>query len=82
MTRRRILDIIKEAISRADQKTRERIDLDDIIPYLEEVAEDKMIGDEAFYYIVMGIAWEYQIPLTPKEVNQIRKLLNIPPPAQ
>jgi|GEM_PF-4043046 len=82
MTRQEVLDTLKEAINRADEKVKERINKDDVIPYLEEVAEDKMIGDEAFYYIIMGIAWEYQIPLKPREVKKIRDLLDIPPPAE
>ncbi len=80
MNREEVLRIIKEAIARADEEARRRIELDDIIPYLEEVSKED-IGNEAFYYIVMGIAWEYQIPLSPKQVKRIREILGIPEPA-
>lgn len=80
MDREEVIRIIREAIGRADDKVKHRIEMDDIIPYLEEVSKED-IGNEAFYYIVMGIAWEYQIPLSPKQVKRIREILGISEPA-
>ena len=39
--------------------------------------EGKVNGKELYYYL-MGLAWEKIIPLTPREVGDIREALGLP----
>jgi hypothetical protein len=37
-----------------------------------------VIGDkEDFYHYVIGLAWNYSIPLTPRDVGDIRRILGL-----
>jgi hypothetical protein len=31
-----------------------------------------------FYHYVMGLAWNYRVPLTPRDVGDIRRILGLP----
>jgi hypothetical protein len=33
---------------------------------------------EDFYHYVMGLAWNYRVPLTPRDVGDIRRILGLP----
>jgi ligand-binding sensor protein len=38
----------------------------------------KQISDnENFYHYVMGLAWNYRVPLTPRDVGDIRRILGL-----
>jgi hypothetical protein len=36
-----------------------------------------MQSNEDFYHYVIGLAWNYSVPLTPKDVADIRRILGL-----
>jgi len=76
----RIKEIINNALKRMHKDLLARYYRDGIDGYLDEVLElyeNEELGNEALYYIIMGIAYEYSIPLSPKEVKELRRILEI-----
>jgi len=75
-----VKDIINNALKRMHKDLLARYYRDGIDGYLEEVLElyeNGELGSEALYYIIMGIAYEYSVPLSPREVKQLRRILEI-----
>jgi len=72
-----VLEIFKRAIDRAIlPSTREK--KDEILAKVEEVLSGLKTGrlkPEEAYFALIGIADEYVVPLTPKEVMELRRLL-------
>jgi len=76
----RIKEIINNALKRMHEDLLARYYRDGIDGYLDEVLElydNGELGSEALYYIIMGIAYEYSVPLSPREVKQLRRILEI-----
>jgi len=76
----KIKAIIERALKRMHPDLLAKYYRDGIDGYLEEVLEEYEkgnIGTEALYYIILGVAYDYMIPLSPRDVKEIREVLGI-----
>ena len=73
----KILDIFRQAINRAilpSTRAREEDILAKVEGILNAVRTGRMSREEA-YYALIGLAQEYLIPLTPRDVGELRRAL-------
>lgn len=76
----KIKSIINEALKRMHKDLLARYYRDGMDGYIDEVLElyeKGELGSEALYYIILGIAYEYTIPISPRDLKEIRRLLEI-----
>ncbi len=77
-----IIDIIRRRIESMNEEQRSKAEKDDVLGLIEETLDlirTGTITEEQAFYTILGIAWDYMIPLTPRDIKKIREALGIPP---
>jgi hypothetical protein len=74
-----VVSIFEKAIDRALKKwtedEKERV-LGMVRSVIKQLSEGKITSEDAFYELV-GIAYEYLVPITPRDEAELKKLLGL-----